>query len=222
MKRMILLLPVLLMTGCLFKKYEAAEEKVIRNADFSYMLTFAIDTSAEFTDSQWNDPAFRFFLGTVERYFQDRAEPTDRVLLTNLGDEKNPLLWKGTPRQLMRKFGNAEAMKAYLQDNAAPANRPFGALATTLKYVSSIPQAQNGKTVVVVLSSMRDESETKEEDMASLSESLKRFSTVNGEIGFWWIDMGVTGDIQQCFRDAGLPEPQTEIMEEEPEPLRFE
>ena len=78
------------------------------------------------------------------------------------------------------------------------------------------------KAVVVVLSSFMDESPSKEEDMAKFSKTLKTFWSGRNELGFWWIDMRAVPDVQKCFQDAGLQKPRFKIMEDDPEPLRFD
>ena len=86
------------------------------------MLCFVMDTDPNWVKTQWNEPAFRFFMQSVSNYFRDRSEPTDRVLLARL-DAKIPLLWQGTPKAPTRKFETAQNLKWFLERNAVPSDR---------------------------------------------------------------------------------------------------
>jgi hypothetical protein len=206
-------------------KHVETDTRVIRPAEYDFILVFALDASPGFAEKQWDAPAHAFFVGSIDRYFRSRSEPEDRVLLTQLTEDgESPLLWQGRPRDLRHEFDSPEALKQLLRQHAKPTKNPYASLANTLEYVSDLGPVRNGaKAVIVVLSDMMtDDAQGHEEDQARMTAALKHFATRNHEIGFWWVDTRAINDIKKCFREAGLPEPQFQIMEKNPPPLTFE
>ena len=174
-----------------------------------YVLAIAMDTSASFLGEMFGATgrAYRFTMSAIDRFFRDRMEENDHVLLAQLSSSSDALLWEGTPRSMSRRFGSSDALKDFvLEHSDGGGSYLYAGIAQALSYLHNCPGVSDGKTpiCVLVLSDMADNSPTRADDKARMTQALGMFKDVPGGIGFYFVNPGLLDEVRNCLIDAGL------------------
>jgi len=169
----------------------------------------AADTSGSFLGEMFGPSgrAYQFTLRAIERLFRDRAGSSDRVLLAQLSDNGNPLLWEGPPHLLKKRFGTSGTLKDFFLQHSSPnGSRLYAGIAQVLTYIHSLPGVREGdtKVCILVLSDMFDNSPAQDDDKKKMMDALKSYAAIQGKIGFYFVNMQCLESTRQCLTEAGL------------------
>lgn len=180
-----------------------------RTPQRDYILAIAIDTSSSCLDEMFgkNGRGYEFALTAVHRLFQDRMGSNDHVLFAQLSSNRNALLWEGTPRSLMKRFGSSDGLRDFIVGKSnSRASHLYAGIAQTLTYLNNLPGVKEGKTpiCILILSDMDDNSPSQAEDKRKMIEAMRMFKDVPGGIGFYFVDANRIDDVRTCMTEAGI------------------
>ena len=200
---------IVLLAGC--EPYIEPQENVkvepLQVPKRDCMLAICMDVSGSFIDEMFgrDGRGYRFTQMAIDRLFRDRMDADDHVLLTQLSTGQ-PLLWEGTPRDLKRRFKNAEGLKDFVLQRGGGTSNLYAGVADTLTYIHALPGVKDGETrvCVLVLSDMADNSPSQESDKARMIDALRKMKDVKAGVGFYFVDAGELDRTRQCMIDGGI------------------
>lgn len=207
MKRLMVL--IVMLSGCVPVNESEENVKVepLQAPKRDYVLAIPVDISGSFLDEMFgrHGRGYRFVQMAIDRLFRDRMGTDDHVLLAQLSTGQ-PLLWEGSPRDLKRRFKNADALKNFIAGHAGGTSHLYAGVADTLEYLYALPGVRDGETkvCVLILSDMQDNSPTLEADKTRMIQALRKMKDVKAGIGFYFVDAGELAGTRQCMIDAGI------------------
>ena len=203
MNRRMFLCLALVLSGC--QVHEESHTNAIQHDRRKYVVAILMDTSGSFQSLMFGQDgrAYEFCMETAKD-FREEIGDDGTVLLAQLSGNDDPLLWEGTPQQLMSSFSSAENLRDFIRSKSDPnASRLFGGLADAMAYLRGV-SGPDTILCVVVLTDLIDNSPTQKEDRKRLVEELRRFNKPQNCIGMYYL---ATKEMQVCrelFAEAGL------------------
>jgi hypothetical protein len=135
------------------------------------------------------DNQFSYACKEKDLFFADRAEPTDRLVLSVVGG-KYTVCYEATPKTVKKDFPTPEKLKAFLASQATGGKpSPYDAAADLFEYVAKFHHS--GKTAVMVFAPMTNDSPDPAKSRARLVEAMREYWRKPG--GYFCI-YGVTWD----------------------------
>ncbi len=187
----LLLAPV----GCI-KKREQARSSPFKETESEYILAIVLDMSGSFAEHmQDDDPrAYDYFMRITQKFFRERMEQTDRVLLVQLSTG-DPLLWDGPPTALKSAFPTSQAFGKFLQDKSGGGSMVYSSIADTLDYLTTRQGVtDNTRLLTVVLSDLLDNDPDGQAAKVRLESALDRYHQKDGYLAFYWAHQSVIPD----------------------------
>lgn len=195
------------MSGC--TPYQpGANNSPFEEEDTGYTLAFVIDTvSAGYRDRiVGNHPTgTQYMMKVKDIYFQERSEPTDRLVFSRVGRAQHAVIWDGKPRTFRKEVGtsvNGFANFLAKQSGSGGQVNGYDAVADTFDYLLKF--RRRGKTAVLVFAEMRNESADPAKSREHLVSSLREFSLKGGHCAFYWLTWETCKEMEQIGKDAGL------------------
>ena len=135
MNRRMFLCLALVLSGC--QVHEEIHTNAIQHDRRKYVCAILMDTSGSFQSLLFgrDGRAYEFCMETAKD-FHDEIGDDGTILLAQLSGNDDPLLWEGTPQQLMSSFSSAENLRDFIRSKSDPnASRLFGGLADAMAYL---------------------------------------------------------------------------------------
>lgn len=192
-RRVFLCLAVVL-SGC--EVHEENHTNAIQQHKRNRVLALVLDTSGSFQSLLFgaDGRAYQFCM-EVAKDFQEEIGDDGTILLVQLSENDNPLLWEGKPQELGQQFSSHDEFGRYIRSKSSPnGSRLYGGLADTLEYLGGISGPDTSLTVLV-LTDLIDNAPTQREDRKRLVEELRHFKHPKHCIGFYFLG---TRELAQC------------------------
>ncbi len=196
-----LLLVALLATAVGCQKRVSRYESSLGDERSEIVVAIIIDLSPSFEQRMAEDGAAYDFLMTIlDRYFRDHAVD-GRLLLSQISDADNALLWEGTPQQLRAEF-SPETFRVFLKSKANPTgSRVHASLLSTLDYLNELPSE---KAALFVLSDFVDTNDASTEMGQKIKAALARFAKRHSVVGFYYMDQQRLAPWRNMLTTAGI------------------
>ena len=165
------------------------------------VVAIIIDLSPSFEQLLAEDgAAYDFLMAVLDRYFRDHAID-GRLVLSQISDASDALLWEGTPQQLRAEF-SPDSFRAFLQSKANPTgSRVHESLVSTLNYLNELP---SDKAALFVLSDFVDTSDASGEMGQKVKAALARFAKRRSVVGFYYVDQQKLDAWRNILTTAGF------------------
>ncbi|WP_050769461.1 hypothetical protein [Blastopirellula marina] len=204
--------------GCIESQATQVNQKPFETQELDACLAVVVDMSGSFHD-QWDDRAYTLFLQLIDRFFTEGMGSESRVVLGQLSDNQNAILFEGTPAEMRRRFRSPEELNEFLKANSDPKSSPvFEATGKTVEFMSSMPGVtERTRLLTVVLSDMADseqDPETRSQKGFQMLDSLKRYRAQGGGLALYFVSQEETARWRRILSDAGF-EPGQYVIEHE-------
>lgn len=205
MKRLLVFL--VLLAGCQARVMEQSKPIVQDNS--KYVLMILLDMSGSFQQFMAEDgKAYEFSLQVVDRYFRDRINSPDRLVIAQISANDKVLLWEGTPMQLRQDFPSASAFRQFLIEKSDP----YGSIVhygvgKAVRYIRSDPEVISGqaKSAIFVLSDMQDTTGN-DDSMERMMGEIRHYGDIGGVMGFYYLDQNIVYEYRMQLASSGLAE----------------
>lgn len=181
-------------TGCIEKDPTAKKQfKPFVAEELDACLAIVIDVSGSFSDDwQENGRAHNLFMELMDQFFTESTGLNTRVILGQISDSEEYLLFDGTPQELARKFPTPEALNQYLQQHTDPnGSRVYDSTRKMLDHLVEIPEVtERTRLLTVVLSDLKDSQKDKElrrESGNAMFDSMKAYAAAGGGIALYFV-----------------------------------
>ena len=171
-------------------------------------VAIVVDMSGSFSDS-WGDRAYRVFLEISEQFFTESLGGNSRLVLAQMSNNNDFLLWEGHPSELRSRFPSPEAFNQFLKERSDPQGSPvYDATKEAVSYVSTMHGVESQtRLLTVMLSDMIDyRADTAEQKTSGyqMLEALKTYQEQGGGLALYFVDHRETSRWQRILDKAGF------------------
>ena len=196
-------------TGC-FEKQEARNFTPFDTEELDACLAITIDLSGSFSrDWQADGKAYRLFTNLISQFFNDGIGTDSRLIIGQISDSGDMLLFDGTATEFMRKFHSPETFNQFLASNSDPAgSKVYESFSQVLRYVNSISEAgPSTRMMLVSLSDLLD-NDASFDDWDDVSDALEtplsEFASRGGGIAMYFVDRNEKPKWQSLLEASGF------------------
>ena len=195
--------------GCV-EKQDAKHFTPFETEELDAVLAITIDLSGSFSrDWQTDGKAHRLFTNLIGQFFNNGMGTDSRLIIGQISDSGDMLLFDGTASEFMRKFNSPEAFNQFLAANSDPAgSKVYESFSQLLRYVNSIPEAgPSTRMMLVSLSDLLD-NDASFNDWDDVSDALEtplsEFASKRGGIAMYFVDRNEKPKWQSLLQSAGF------------------
>lgn len=177
------------------------------------LLAICLDRSGSFeqemigTDGH-EGKAYRTFLAVRDRFFRDRQQSKDRLILSQICGSEKAILLDAEPKSFHERFPDAAAFRTFLQSQPDPGgSRVYLSLRDTVDYLTlQHRNASKLKSMALIFTDMEDNVGDSAQSKQLLTDSLKAYAKAGGLVGIYGCELSTVPEwsrvLQQCgFRD---------------------
>ncbi len=204
--------------GCISKDQTRKEFKPFVVEELDACLAIVIDVSGSFSDDwQKNGRAHQLFMNLMDQFFTESTGLNTRVVLGQISENEEFLLFDGTPQELARRFPSPESLNRYLRDHSDPkGSRVYDSTKNVIDHLIDIPEVtERTRMLTVVLSDLKDSESDKEQWRKSgnaMLESLKKYSQAGGGMALYFVADDEKPRWRKILKQAEFP-PGTYVLE---------
>lgn len=185
-------------------------------------LAIAIDMSGSFRDSWEKDgKAFRLFFEMMEQFFNEQVGEETEVILCQISNNEQAVIFQGTPEQLKRRFPSPTEFNQFLKDHSDPnSSRVYDATHQMLEHVNRLEGiTESTRLMTVVLSDMNDSQKRNDEEQWKSSgnrmlTSLTKYRERGGALALYFVDQDEMPRWRKIIGEAGFT-PGMYVVEDE-------
>lgn len=171
-------------------------------------VAIVVDMSGSFSES-WGDRAYRAFREISDQFFTESMGSNSRLVLAQMSNNSEFLLWEGQPSELRARFPSPEAFNQFLRERSDPQGSPvYDATRSAVNYVSTLHGvAPETRLLTVMLSDLVDSRSDADEQKASgyrMLEALKSYQQLGGGLALYFVDQNETSRWQRILDEAGF------------------
>ena len=191
-------------------------ESILANEDSEYVVLVALDLSGSFRQLMAEDgKGYEFARMLLDRYFKEQIGNHNKIILAQISNTKQSLLWEGTPMELRADFPSPEVFRDFLIKNSDPTgSRVHDGIAHALEYLMGEPAiaSRKAKSAVFVLSDMEDNTPNTAESGNRLVQALNAYGQLGGVVGMYYVDQMLVPVWRQHLIGAGLKDHRVESI----------
>lgn len=204
--------------GCIPSQSDQVDRQPFEVEQLDACLAVVIDTSSSFHD-QWNERGYDVFLQLMDRFFTEGMGSESKVVLAQLGNAKNSVMFVGTPAELRKRFPTPEALDNYLREHARPnESNVFEVAGNTVELISALPGVtEQTRLLTILLSDLRESEQDPETWRAKghrMLNSLKAYQKRGGGLGLYFVSQAEVARWRRILSDAGFTDGQFVIEHE--------
>lgn len=181
------------LAGCIKKPPSTAQYTPFKPVETDACLAIVVDLSGSFHDDWQRDGrAHRLFLELITQFFNEALGQESRVVLGQISNSDQFVLFDGTPNELTQRFRTPESLNDFLTEHADPqGSKVYRSTQQMFTYLSDMKGVtENTKRLVVVLSDMKDSKSSLEEWRKSGDEmlsALQSYSKAGGGVALYFV-----------------------------------
>ena len=195
--------------GCV-EKQDARHFTPFETEELDAVLAITIDLSGSFSrDWRTDGKAYRLFTNLIGQFFNNGMGTNSRLIIGQISDSGDMLLFDGTASEFMRKFNSPEAFNQFLASNSDPAgSKVYESFSQLLRYVNSISEAgPSTRMMLVSLSDLLD-NDASFNDWDDVSDALEtplsEFASRGGGIAMYFVDRNEKPKWRSFLQSAGF------------------
>lgn len=195
--------------GC-FKPQNAKHFTPFETEELDACLAITIDLSGSFSrDWQADGKAYRLFSNLINQFFSDGTGTDSRLIIGQISDSGDMLLFDGSATEFMRKFDSPETFNQFLASNSDPAgSKVYESFSQVLRYVNSIPEVgASTRMMLVSLSDLLDNDANFSDwdDVSNALETpLSEFASRGGGIAMYFVDRNEKPKWRTLLQSSGF------------------
>lgn len=195
--------------GCI-EKQDAKQFTPFETEELDACLAITIDLSGSFSrEWQADGKAYRLFTNLIGQFFNDGMGTNSRLIIGQISDSGDMLLFDGTATEFMRKFRSPETFNQFLVSNSDPVgSKVYESFSQVLRYVNAIPEA--GPSTRIMLVSLSDllDNDASFNDWDDVNDALKaplsEFASRGGGIAMYFVARNEKPKWRSFLQSAGF------------------
>jgi hypothetical protein len=171
------------------------DRSAFEEAEVDYLMAIAINVTGPFSNRmESDDAAFKHVFSLIESFSRDTVGSEARLVITKVGgNDADPLLWEGSPRELRQAFKNPKEFREFiLKHRVIGEPHALDSLVKSTEYLLNHEALDNRdcRPALFIVSDTHDVSPFAEnfEECAALAKNMSLLAQRRGICGWYFVD----------------------------------